>query len=118
MNELQSSENGTDATAHDESDSNESKRRCVALEARIQNIQIQVSNANGEKLEYEGVDCVKLNLVDEVLLEKAKRETMQLQTTNAKLTQELKLLKIMLATQNEEIKGLKAQVKLHLGIIH
>lgn len=81
------------------------------IEARIQNIKIQVSGSNGKKIEIGGVECMKMNLVNEELLKKAEREAGRLKSVNAKLTQELKWLKNMLATQNEEMKGLKAQVK-------
>lgn len=66
----------------------------------------------GAKLKIEGIDCVKVNLVNEDLLKVAKRETLELKATNSKLTQELKTLKNMLATQHMEMKGLRVQVKI------
>lgn len=59
----------------------------------------------------EGIECTKVNLVNEELLNRANAEKIKLKAANAKLTQEVKTLKMMLATQHEEMKGLKVQVK-------
>lgn len=107
-NETQSS----DGTVPDDGNDIGTKKRCVTLDARIQSIQIQVSDSNGGKIEFGGVECAKVNLVNAELLNRANAETIKLKSTNAKLTQELKTLKMMMVTQHEEIKGLKAQVTL------
>lgn len=111
MEALESTESGNVIATLDTSDNPETKKRCIELEARIKNIRIEVTSPMGEKLKIGGIECANVNLVNEDLLNVAKREILGLKATISKLSQELITLKRMLATQHEETKVLKVQVK-------
>lgn len=99
---------------------NEAKNRCDELKALVQNLQIELSNAIAEKLEYEDtkktyideIDCIQVNLVaTEELYKATKAETKELKAANATLKQELAGLKCAMDTLREEMNVVKAQVK-------
>lgn len=124
LDELRSVKNATiDDTvviAANEAD-NEAQKRCAQLEARVQNLQIELSNAIAEKLENDDmkktyideIDCVQVNLVaTEELFKVAKAETMELKAENATLKQDVKKLENTSAAQLEELNVIKAQVNI------
>lgn len=103
---------------------NEAKKRCAELEALVQNLQVELSNAIAEKLEYEDmkkayideIDCVQVNLVStEELFKAAKAETMELKANNATLKQEVETLEKALAAQKEQMDVINAQVRCGVG---
>lgn len=126
LDELQSSKNAMPndnaATVASGNDSDtEAKKRCAELETIVQNLQIELSNAIGEKLECEDMkktyidelDCIQVNLVaTEELYKMTKSETMELKATNSTLKQNVESLERTLAAQKEEMNVINAQVKL------
>lgn len=112
------------ATDKTNENDNEAKKRCAELEALVQNLQIELSNAIAEKLEYEDmkktyideIDCVQVNLVaTEELYKATKAESMELKAANATLEKELAGLKSAMGILQEEMNVVKAQVKLHFA---
>lgn len=128
LNEIQlaeaaESEEKVTTAAANESE-NEAKKRCAELESLVQNLQVELSNAIAEKLEYEDmkktyideIDCVQVNLVSaEELFKAAKAETMELKADNATLKQEVETLEKALAAQKEQMDVINAQVKCGVG---
>lgn len=113
------------ATDKTNENDNEAKKRCAELEALVQNLQIELSNAIAEKLEYEDmkktyideIDCVQVNLVaTEELYKATKAESMELKAANATLEKELAGLKSAMGILQEEMNVVKAQVKFHFAI--
>lgn len=103
----------------------EANKRCAELEALVQNLQIELSNAIAEKLEYEDtkktyideIDCVQVNLVaTEELYKATKAESMELKAANATLKQELDGLRSAMAILQEQMNVVKAQVKCYSAI--
>lgn len=98
----------------------EAKNRCAEVEALLQNLQVELSNAIAEKLEVEDmkktyveeIDCVQVNLVaTEELYKAAKAETMELKAANATLKQDLKTMENTMAAQEEEMNVIRTQVE-------
>lgn len=103
---------------------NEAQKRCAELEARVQNLQIELSNAIAEKLEHDDmkktyideIDCVQVNLVaTEELFKVAKAETLELKAENVTLKQDVKRLENTSTVQQEELNVIKAQVKYYFS---
>lgn len=106
-------------------DDSDAKKRCVELEALVRNLEIELSNAIGARLEFDDMkkvyinelDCVQVNLVaTEELYKTTKAETMELKAVNASLKQDYKTLKNSLAAKDDELNLIKAQVECQIWI--
>lgn len=103
--------------AHKSND--EAKGQIQSLERQIENLQLELSKAIGEKLEFEDmrqsyvdeIDCQKVNLVAaEELLKESKAESLEHKAENLSLKQEIERLRKAFEEQGHELGLVQAQV--------